>query len=527
MMRQFSRYRTARKRVLQEARPGPVGFLFFLLFLSFFLPAAPCRGLVPLPRGDRDYDEAANFIFLEDDLPEIEVTLDSALFVGFLADPWQDDYQRCTVRFRNSRIDETIHNVGIRVRGYTSRIALKKSWKLSFNKFVKGRKFHGLEKMNINGDVDDISFIRSRLMWKHFKKMGVPSPRSHHVRLKINDGSEVEGVFIHVEQVDEEMVEAWFGSQNGSLYKCLYKQELADLRWIDPGDGDVYRTLGDGRVYSEKNLDSPDYEDLAAFIDFINHADDEVFASELVERFSVDSFLRAMAIDVVAGNWDNYWFGANNYYLYHDPETDRFEYIPHDMDDTFGIDYFGIDWSTRRLETWGNDGIGSTNGELPPLIARVLDVPAFEGQLRYYIREFSDGPFSLPQCEEEIDRIRTMILPYVLEGSYRDGRMDRGYTKIMFMNSYTMPTSFVEGVCRSTPSIFLCPVREGRMFGRRIAVPIGLSPRRLPREGRTAGREPRRMRGVTPGARLRSGRIRRVPTVAERRSHSGSAGALV
>ena len=43
-----------------------------------------------------------------------------------------------------------LNNVGIRLRGNTSLTAPKKSFKLDFNSFEPGRKFFGLEKINLN-----------------------------------------------------------------------------------------------------------------------------------------------------------------------------------------------------------------------------------------------------------------------------------------------------------------------------------------------------------------------------------------
>ena len=292
------------------------------------------------------------------------------------------------MRVVNSQIDETIYNVGIRPRGNTSRDALKKSWKLSFNALVPGREFHGVEKFNLNGEHNDVSITRSKLSWDLFNRMHVPSPRAAHVYLKINDGALVEGVFINVEQIDDEFIAAWFGEDTGNLYKCLYKGAKADLTYVSPGTAATYENLGGGETYQEENNeDSPDFTDLALFIDFINNTDDATFAAGIIDWFSVDNFLRVMAVDVAIGNWDNYWYGSNNYYLYHDQETDRFEYVPYDMDNTYGVDFFGIDWANRSYASWGDGGYGSTGGQLPPLVRRILNIPEYEEQYRRYLRE--------------------------------------------------------------------------------------------------------------------------------------------
>lgn len=416
--------------------------LTMLLLASLAGLTCQAGALSPLPVGNGDYDASNAAVFLENEITLIEVTIDPDTLQYLLDHPWEDIYRRCTVRVANSVIDEVVGDVGFRVRGNTSRAAIKKSWKLSFNKFVPGRKFHGLEKFNLNGEHNDVSIIRSKLAWDLLKEMEVPSSRAHYVHLKINDGSQVEGIQIHVEQVDEEMVQAWFGNKTGNLYKCLYKGERADLRYVWPGTPETYQNLGDGETYQEQNQDLPDYTDLANLIDFINNSDDDNFRETLIDRFSIDNFLRAMAVDIVIGNWDNYWFGANNYYLYHNTDTDRFEYIPYDLDNTYGVDFLGIDWATRPYIGWGDGGYGSSGGELPPLIARVLSVPEYEEQIRRYVLMLIEEPFLLGEQEPSIDAIHALIGPHAFEYSYDNGNMDWGYTTEMFHESFDLPEEY-------------------------------------------------------------------------------------
>jgi hypothetical protein len=424
-----------------ESRRSRLATLVILILASPLL-----AGLTFPPRGDADHDASARHVFLKEELAFLEITLSPGALDSLFADAGNQDYRRCTLRFRNSLVDTTIANVGIRARGNTSLAAIKKSWKLSLNAFAPGRKVFGLEQMNLNGEHNDVSIIRSRLGSELYWRMGVPVARTHHLWLTINDGALVDGLHIHVEQIDEELAQAWFGNKEGSLYKCLYMGARADLRWVAPGTGAAYAALGGGETYSESNLEAPDHEDLAEFIDFVNHASDELFAAELGRRFSLDNFLRSMAVDVVMGHWDNYWYGANNYYLYRNSESGRLEYLPYDLDNTFGIDFSGINWATNPLHEWGHDGFGS-DVDLPPLIGRILEVQAFEDQLARYVHEVAAGPFALSTTEVEIDAIKAMIEDYAFTGSYANGNMDWDFTSEMFHDSYTWPVDY-----RSWPS---------------------------------------------------------------------------
>ena len=359
--------------------------------------------ITPRPVGNASYDDGEANVFLDNELTFIDVTMAPADLADLLANPEQETYKTCTVHAHNSQIDETVTNVGIRVRGNTSRWSLKKSWKISFNEFESGRRWHGLKKLNLNGEHNDVTITRSKLTWDLYEQMSIPAPRAAHVYLTINDGADVEDVHVNVEQIDDDFVERWFGSDTGNLYKCLYQGARADLRYVAPGTAATYQSLGDNgtsQTYElEINEETPDYTRLAEFIDFVNNTTDAQFAAGIIDRFSVDNFLRAMAADVAGGNWDNYWYGANNFYLYDNPNTGRFEFIPYDTDNTYGVDFFGIDWANRGYANWGSGGFGSDGGSLPPLIRRILNIPAYERQYRRYLRELvgSVGSSSNPQ----------------------------------------------------------------------------------------------------------------------------------
>ena len=371
-------------------------------FLSAVLGlCSAARAETPPPTGDAGYADAGATFFVDDEVTHIYVTVDPSDLDAMFNDPFDNTYRECTVRIVNSRVDETVLDVAIRPRGNTSRNAIKKSWKLKFNEFVPGREIHGLEKLNLNGHQNDVSILRGKLSWDIYNDFGVPSPRASMVRLIINDGSRVDGVFVNAEQIDDEFLDAWFGNDTGNLYQCAYKGVRADLRYIAPGDAAAYAGLAAYELENDSGANQ--HADLAAFIDFIENADDATFAAQLVDRFSVDNFLRSLAVDAAVGHWDNMWFGANNFFLYANPDNGRFEYIPYDLDNTGGIDFFSINWATRPPLEFGNGGFGWDydspfgDGPEPPLVRRILAIDAYRDQYLRYLRELAGAIGEPPQ----------------------------------------------------------------------------------------------------------------------------------
>ncbi len=366
---------------------------FRIFTATFFTLVGVVQAEISPPTGDAGYIEAGQIYFLDDELTQITVTMNESDLQSMIADPFDNTYRLCSVHILNSQTDSIIENVAIRPRGNTARNATKKSWKIKFNEFVPGREVFGLEKLNINGHQNDPSVVRGKLAWDVFNDFGVPSPRASMVHFIINDGSLVDDVFVNVEQIDDEFLAAWFGDDTGNLYQCTYKGDRADLRYIAPGDASTYANLGSLTYELENDSGLNQHEDLAEFISFIESTDDATFAELIDDYFHVDTFLRSMAVDCVNGNWDNIWYGANNYFLYVNPETGIIEYIPYDLDNTYGIDFFSTDWATRPAESFGDNGFGWDftssfgNGAEPPLLRRIFDIPAYQDQYYRYVRQ--------------------------------------------------------------------------------------------------------------------------------------------
>lgn len=327
--------------------------------------------------------------------------------------------------FNNGTINESVEDVGFRLRGNTSRYSQKKSFKVSFNAFFPGRKFYGIEKMNLNGEHNDPSIIRARLCWEWLRLFNVPAPRSTHVEVYINGN--YYGLYIMVEHVDEEFIDSRFGNNDGNLYLCLWP---ADLGYLG-NDPDLYKfAVGDRRAYELKNnTQLDDYSDFAHFVDVLNNTPASQLACELEKVFNLQDYLKIIALDIFTGNWDGYIYNKNNFYLYHNTETGKFEYIPYDLDNTFGIDWFDRDWGTRNIYDWEQHG-----SEVRPLYTRLLDVPELRAQYTYYFNQLLERMQDEDSLFAYITGIRNMISPYVVNDPYHS--LDYGYSYQDFLNSY-------------------------------------------------------------------------------------------
>ncbi len=326
--------------------------------------------------------------------------------------------------FDNGTVRDTIDPVGFRLRGNTSRYSQKKSFKVSFNTFTKGGKYYGVEKLNLNGEHNDPSIMRSKIGWDLFRKWEIPAPRSNHVEVYINN--DYYGLYISVEHIDEEFVLNRFGYNDGNLYKCLWP---ADLNYLGD-DPDLYKfQQGDRRAYELKtNKEADDYSDFAHFIDVLNNTPDEDLYCELEKVFNVNDYLKVIVMDIFSANWDGYIYNKNNFYVYRNTVSGKFEYIPYDLDNTLGIDWFGRDWGTRNIYDWQQHG-----DQYRPLYERLMNTTEFRDQYTYYSKLF-DELIDFDSLKNEILARRDMIFPSVSDDPYYP--KDYGFTNQDFLNSF-------------------------------------------------------------------------------------------
>ncbi|KAF0200885.1 MAG: hypothetical protein FD170_3166 [Bacteroidetes bacterium] len=367
-------------------------------------------------------------VYTNEVVPRIDIFIHPDTLTWIYENVESDHEFRAVFVFNNGNVHDTIHDIGFRLRGNTSRYSQKKSFKVSFNTFISGRKYHGVEKLNLNGEHNDPSITRAKLCWNIFRESNIVSPRSSHTEVYINGN--YHGLYINVEHIDEEFVKTYFGNNDGNLYKCLWPADLT-YRGADP---DLYKfTSGDRRTYELKiNEEEDDYSDLAEFIDILNNTPITQLPCELEKVFNVQDYLKIAAIDVLTANWDGYIYNKNNFYLYKNTGTGLFEYIPYDVDNTFGIDWFGIDWASRDIYNWAH------SSEPRPLFTRLMQVAEYKAQYTYYLKQAIAEVTGKQSLMDYMFAVREQIRPYVADDPYYP--LNYGYNIESFNTSFTSGT---------------------------------------------------------------------------------------
>ncbi|GMU89823.1 MAG: hypothetical protein AMXMBFR49_20300 [Chlorobiota bacterium] len=368
-------------------------------------------------------------VFDDTQVGRVDITIDTAYLSWIFAHPTSDSEFVATMRFRNRWFDETVDSVGFRLRGNTSRQAQKKSFKVAINSFFSGRQFHGVEKLNLNGEHNDPSIVRSKISFDLFGKAGLIASRACHTEVYIN--GRYYGLYINVEHIDEEFLKKRYADDSGNLWKCLWP---ADLKYLGENP-QAYITLGGGRPAYELSTNEAgmDFSKLIRLTRLLRNTPATALPDSLETTLDVTSAMKYFAMNILTGQWDDYWSNMNNYYLYHEPAEEVIHVIPYDYDNTFGIDWFNTDWMT--VDPYNFPRI--TAGERP-LAEKLLQVPQFRNLYTRMLRFYRDRVFALQLQTARLDNLRDMITPFAIPDTFRT--KDYGFTFNHFLNSYS--TSF-------------------------------------------------------------------------------------
>jgi spore coat protein H len=258
---------------------------------------------------------------------------------------------------------------------------------LNFSKHAHGQRFHGYPKISLNNSVQDSTCLCEALCRQLSDAAGIPVPRAQWATVLINDRDL--GLYVMLEGADKKFLRRYFKNPNGNLYDGGFCQEIKT-------------TL---EAHSGEHPD--DHSDLARLLAAATERDPEARWAKLNQVLDVNRFISSLAMEVLMCHWDGYAMNKNNYRIYHDLDTDRMVFIPHGMDQMFGMP----EWERRS----------SPEASIEPMmrgaVARaVMNSP--EGRKLYFERLQSlrmrlFDPEQLIRQVQELDRhIRPTLAAY-------------------------------------------------------------------------------------------------------------------
>ncbi len=390
-------------------------------------------------------EDGMNFIY--DNLSLAEINLEfsteewNKILMNYDQNPYNEEYISGDCKFSKNGTQYNFNNIGLRLRGNTSRRRPEgkkgeshnptnpdwhhASFSLKTNRFVKGQKIKGVEKINLKWFKDDAMYVREIYCYELFKRFGVwTAPVSAYCKLSIKikeDNNDVYyGIYEMVEPVDSNYLivrKNKFNDTNGFLWKANWGADLVNASKSNMNLENITLTQTYTPVYDLKtntqNLTLAQNQ-LADFITKLNSKSDVDFKSWIDQAMDVPLFLKSYAVNVMCGMWDDYWNNKNNFYLYFDSNS-KFYFIPFDYDNTLGTSLLMTDSGTKDVLNWGN------NSYL--LVKKIISIPEYEQLYINYIHELVSSENDFFNADKSISRIKNwqkMISPYISNDTGED-----------------------------------------------------------------------------------------------------------
>lgn len=430
----------------------------FLLLLIF----ASCNTIVPPIEDPNDQDsiptdtirkdtitaQGIDYIFDINSIPEITLEISTAEWNNLLSyfdqNPENEEYIHTNFRFTKDEKHLSLTDVGLRIRGNTSRrrpegkkgevhnptntVWHHSSFALSFKKFVDGQKMAGAEKINLKWFKDDATYAREVYCYDLFERFGAwTAPQSSYCRLNIKIKEDPDtayyGIYQLVEPIDKEYLKnrpGKYADSEGNLWKANWG---ADFKSTDPSQmgienitlAQTYTPVYDLKT-NGKSLEAAKLQ-LADFIANLNNKTGDDFKSWISAKMDVNLFLKTYAVNVICGMWDDYWCNKNNFYFYFD-SAGKFYFIPYDYDNTLGTSQIMTDSGKQDLLNWGNSTY--------PLVTKIISIPEYKALYIGYIKELCNSSNDYFFADKSISRItnwQNKIMPFINNDTNEDTQL--------------------------------------------------------------------------------------------------------
>lgn len=277
------------------------------------------------------------------------------------------------------RIDgQRVERASVRKKGGLGSLSrLRPSLIVDLDRNVPARELLGATRLTLNNDRSSPSHNRQCMAYELFAQAGLPASRCNLAHVRVN-GEDL-GTFSNVEPVRKPLLRRLFGDDSGNLYEGRE-------------DGD-FTAAGVERFEIKTNESTNDRSDLRAVARALEATDGEVVA-ELDRVVDLDQFRRFWALETLTGNWDSYSGNTNNFYLYHDPASDKFVFLPWGTDTAFTGGSI-VDAYNQTLTVYATGALAN----------RLYNLPEERARFRALLGELNDTLWDAGRLEARLDEL--------------------------------------------------------------------------------------------------------------------------
>ena len=242
--------------------------------------------------------------------------------------------------------------------------------------------------LTLNNNRQDPSLIRQFLAYEVFRRADVPAPRCAFARVTVN-GKEL-GIYTTLEPINAAFLKPHFPSAHGNLYEG----GRSDFRsnWV--------QNFQIKNKQKDKNAAPSPRADLQAATTALEQSSTSILPA-LNAHFDAEEFFRFWAVECLINETDGYAANMNNFYLYNNPATGKFVFIPWGADSTFA--------SRRPLNSVAGDPMSVIGVGI--LAHRLYNSEDGAAKYRSTLRSLLQSAWNEKALLAEVDRLEALLTP--------------------------------------------------------------------------------------------------------------------
>ena len=302
-------------------------------------------------------------------------------------------------------------NVAVRARGNMASLCWpKRAFKVDLNRFAKGQKLGGLDELTLNNLAWDYSCLMDALGYEFFRDAGVAAPRTAYVWLSTSVAGQwdrkPQGLYLMVEPVDKAFVAERFGSKRTPVFKPVTYDLFKHLGEDWPAYAGIYDLKTEATREQQRRV-----IELARLV---TSATDAAFAAQIGDFLDLDEFARFLAGEVLLSNYDSILADGQNFYMYLDPRSNKFGFVPWDLDAAWGDFWLATKPEFERASIW-HPWVGENR-----FLERVMAAEEFRRLYRAHLEDFLTRLFVPLRLHRRIDEMAAVIRdPLAAESVFR------------------------------------------------------------------------------------------------------------
>ena len=366
-----------------------------LLIICLLLGVAPCASA-------RAQDEAVHRLddfYRSDEVQDVHLEIADENWRKMIAALPKRIYVPASFRWR----DVTYDKVAVRFKGNSSsrpNQPFKRSFLVKFDEYDPNGQFLGMRRVSFDNGIQFGSLFSEPIITEILRDLGVITHRSNYAKIFVN--GDFRGVYVNVERIDETFIRRYLPDPQGALFKVDEGGPGCNLGYLGE-DLELYKKAFEAKsANAEKTRPK-----LVELMKMIKEAEKDEFAAKLEESLELDDFLRTAAVMLFSGAFDQLTgYQPHNYYFYFDRKSQRWRYLPWDLDVGFSETAFG---RLRVLEDWNAAWPITPSRFESPLFERILDDPALLSKYRRSAREILDKYFEADRLCKIVDAKYALI----------------------------------------------------------------------------------------------------------------------